>query len=36
MINQDNIQVFDIDIQNNQIMLMCTDGVLDSNIEYKK
>ena len=35
MINQDNIQVFDIDIQNNQIMLMCTDGVLDSNIEYK-
>ena len=35
MINQDNIQVFDTDIQNEQIMLMCTDGVLDSNIEYK-
>ena len=35
MINQDNIQIFDTDIQNEQIMLMCTDGVLDSNIEYK-
>ena len=35
MINQDNIQVFDTDIQSEQIMLMCTDGVLDSNIEYK-
>ena len=35
MINTDNIQVFDTDIQNNQIMLMCTDGILDSNIEYK-
>ena len=35
MINQDNIQIFDTDIQNEQIMLMCTDGILDSNIEYK-
>lgn len=35
MINQDNIQVFDTDIQSEQIMLMCTDGILDSNIEYK-
>ena len=35
MVNQDNIQVFDTDIQNEQIMLMCTDGILDSNIEYK-
>ncbi len=35
MINQDNIQVFDTDIQNEEIMLMCTDGILDSNIEYK-
>ena len=35
MVNQDNIQVFDIDIQSEQIMLMCTDGILDSNIEYK-
>ena len=35
MINQDNMQIFDTDIQNEQIMLMCTDGVLDSNIEYK-
>lgn len=35
MVNQDNIQVFDTDIQSEQIMLMCTDGILDSNIEYK-
>ena len=35
MVNQDNIQVFDTDIQTEQIMLMCTDGILDSNIEYK-
>ena len=35
MVNQDNVQVFDTDIQNEQIMLMCTDGILDSNIEYK-
>lgn len=35
MVNQDNIEIFDTDIQNEQIMLMCTDGILDSNIEYK-
>lgn len=35
MINQDNIQVFDTDIQSEEIMLMCTDGILDSNVEYK-
>lgn len=35
MINQDNIQIFDTDIQKEEIMLMCTDGILDSNIEYK-
>ena len=35
MVNQDNIQIFDTDMQNEQIMLMCTDGILDSNIEYK-
>ena len=35
IINQDNIQVFDTDIQNEEILVMCTDGILDSNIEYK-
>ena len=35
MINQDNIQVFDTDIQSEEIILMCTDGILDSNVEYK-
>ena len=35
MVNQDNIEIFDTDIQNEQLMLMCTDGILDSNIEYK-
>ena len=33
--NQDNLQVFDRDIEPGEIMLMCTDGILDSNIEYK-
>lgn len=27
--------VFDKDIQNNDIVLMCSDGILDSNVEYK-
>ena len=27
--------VFDKDIENNDIIVMCSDGVLDSNIEYK-
>ena len=35
MINQDNIQIFDTDIQSGEILLMCTDGILDSNVEYK-
>ena len=30
-----NLQVYDRDIDSNEIMLMCTDGVLDSNVEYK-
>ena len=28
-------EVFDKDIQNGDIMVMCSDGILDSNIEYK-
>ena len=29
------LQVYDKDINNGDIMLMCSDGILDSNIEYK-
>lgn len=35
IINEANLQLFDRDIAEGEIMLMCTDGVLDSNIEYK-
>ena len=33
--NNVNIQEFDRDISDGEIMLMCSDGILDSNIEYK-
>lgn len=35
IINDANLQLFDRDINAGDIMLMCTDGVLDSNVEYK-
>lgn len=35
IINNTNLQTFDRDINEGEIMLMCTDGVLDSNVEYK-
>ena len=35
IINNANLLSFDRDITEGDIMLMCTDGVLDSNIEYK-
>lgn len=35
IINDAKLQLFDRDICEGEIMLMCTDGVLDSNIEYK-
>lgn len=35
MINDINLEVFEKDIENKEIMLMCTDGILDSNVEYK-
>ncbi len=35
IINDTNLQSFDRDITEGEIMLMCTDGILDSNIEYK-
>lgn len=35
IINDTGLQQFDRDIVEGEIMLMCTDGILDSNIEYK-
>ena len=35
IIGQTDIHTFDKDIQTGDIMLMCSDGILDSNIEYK-
>lgn len=35
MIETNNIQTFDKDITTGDIMLMCSDGILDANIEYK-
>ena len=30
-----NITAYDKDIINNEIIVMCSDGIIDSNIEYK-
>ena len=35
IVEKGNIQTFDYDINSGDILLMCTDGVLDANIEYK-
>ena len=35
IINETNLQTFDKDINLGEIMVMCTDGILDSNVEYK-
>lgn len=35
MIETNNIQTFDKDISSGDILLMCSDGILDANIEYK-
>lgn len=35
IINESNLHCFDRDIESGDIMLMCSDGILDSNIEYK-
>lgn len=35
IINHDNLQLFDKDIEAGDIMVICSDGILDSNIEYK-
>ena len=35
IVEGNNIQTFDKDINSGDIILMCSDGILDSNIEYK-
>ena len=35
IIEENNIETFDKDITSGDIMLMCSDGILDANIEYK-
>lgn len=35
IMNESDIQTFDKDINSGDIILMCSDGILDSNIEYK-
>ena len=35
MIEDIQLEVYEKDIENREIMLMCTDGILDSNVEYK-
>lgn len=35
MVDGGQIQTFDKDIQSGDILLMCSDGILDANIEYK-
>ncbi|MCI8641670.1 MAG: SpoIIE family protein phosphatase [Clostridia bacterium] len=33
--NTNQLETFDRDITSGEIMLMCTDGIIDSNVEYK-
>lgn len=35
IVGENNLQIFDKDISSGDIMLMCSDGILDANIEYK-
>ena len=35
IIDVNDVQTFDKDISTGDIMLMCSDGILDSNVEYK-
>lgn len=35
IVGENNLQAFDKDISSGDIMLMCSDGILDANIEYK-
>lgn len=35
VIKEASTDIFDKDIENNDIIIMCSDGILDSNVEYK-
>ena len=35
MVDGNTVQIFDRDINTGDIILMCSDGILDANIEYK-
>ena len=35
VVEKGNIQTLDYDLNSGNILLMCTDGILDANIEYK-
>jgi stage II sporulation protein E len=35
VIKEASTDIFDKDIENNDIIVMCSDGILDSNVEYK-
>ena len=35
VVKEASTDVFDKDIENNDIIVMCSDGILDSNVEYK-
>ena len=35
ILEKGNVQTFDYDLNSGDILLMCTDGILDANIEYK-
>ena len=35
IVEEGKVQIFDKDLNRGDIMVMCSDGILDSNIEYK-
>ena len=35
ILNESKVETFDRDLQDGEIVLLCSDGILDSNVEYK-
>lgn len=35
MVDKNTIETFDKDISSGDILVMCSDGILDANVEYK-